>query len=157
MADKVEESAQVRIHPPLLFAVPLVIGVLLGLFFPVKLLPTSAALIAGGGIALLAFLGIGLPAFRAMRRARTTLNPNEPSTALVTGASFHFTRNPLYLSLALVYSGLALMANALWALLLLPVVVVLVHFLVIVPEERYLEQKFGEQFLSYKSRVRRWL
>jgi protein-S-isoprenylcysteine O-methyltransferase Ste14 len=49
------------------------------------------------------------------------------------------------------------MANALWSLLLLPVVLVLMHFLVILPEERNLEQQFGEEYRAYKARVRRWL
>jgi protein-S-isoprenylcysteine O-methyltransferase Ste14 len=151
------DNAQVKIHPPLLFAVPLVVGVLLSLLFPVKLLPTVIALIVGGIIAVLAFGGIGLPAFRTMRRARTTLNPNHPTTTLVTQGPFRFTRNPLYVSLAMLYGGLALMANAWWAVLLLPGVIALAHFLVILPEERYLEQKFGEEYRAYKARVRRWL
>ncbi|HEY7122374.1 MAG TPA: isoprenylcysteine carboxylmethyltransferase family protein [Ktedonobacterales bacterium] len=157
MAANIQDRVQVRIHPPLLFAAPLVLGVLLGLLFPVELLPVGTALIVGGGIAGLGFLGIGMPAFLAMRRARTTLNPNKSSTRLVAGASFRFTRNPLYLGMALGYIGLALMANALWSLLLLPVVLVLMHFLVILPEERNLEQQFGEEYRAYKARVRRWL
>lgn len=49
------------------------------------------------------------------------------------------------------------MANALWSLLLLLAVMLIIHYAVILPEERYLEQKFGEEYRSYKAKVRRWL
>jgi protein-S-isoprenylcysteine O-methyltransferase Ste14 len=63
----------------------------------------------------------------------------------------------LYVSLALLYAGLAIAARSLWALLLLIVVLVVTHRGVISREERYLERKFGDDYLQYKARVRRWL
>jgi protein-S-isoprenylcysteine O-methyltransferase Ste14 len=156
MAAQAKDRVSLRIQPPLLYAVPLVIGVLLRVVFPMELLPTGTALIVGGSIAVLSF-ALGLPAFLTMRQARTSVNPNQPTTAIVTQGPFRLTRNPIYLSLTVLYAGLALMANAWWALVLLPVVVVLVHFLVILPEEQYLEQKFGEPYRSYKANVRRWI
>ena len=68
-----------------------------------------------------------------------------------------FTRNPMYLGLVFITAGLALLANALWPLVLLPVVIVIVRRAVIDREERYLTAKFGEEYLQYKARVRRWL
>lgn len=156
MAAQAKDRMTLHIPPPLLYAVPLVIGVLLRFVFPVQVLPSGTALIVGGLIVALSF-ALGLPAFRLMRQARTSVNPYQPTTAIVTQGPFCWTRNPLYLSLTVLYAGLALMVNAWWALLLLPVVVLLVHFLVILPEERYLEQKFGELYLSYKANVRRWI
>jgi protein-S-isoprenylcysteine O-methyltransferase Ste14 len=84
------------------------------------------------------------------------VNPYQPTTAIVTEGPYRFTRNPIYLSLAVLYAGLAVMANALWSLLLLAVMLI-IHYAVILPEERYLEQKFGEEYRSYKAKVRRWL
>ena len=78
-------------------------------------------------------------------------------TALVINGPFQFTRNPLYLSLTLVYSGIALLVNAFWALLMLPFVLLVMRQGVIDREECYLERKFGEEYLRYKARVRRWL
>jgi protein-S-isoprenylcysteine O-methyltransferase Ste14 len=63
----------------------------------------------------------------------------------------------MYLSLAFLYAGLTLWFNVFWALILLPVVIVIVRYYVITGEERYLERKFGEEYLRYKARVRRWL
>lgn len=85
------------------------------------------------------------------------MNPYQPTTAIVTEGPYRFTRNPIYLSLAVLYAGLEVMANALWSLLLLLAVMLIIHYAVILPEERYLEQKFGEEYRSYKAKVRRWL
>ena len=92
-----------------------------------------------------------------MRRAGTSVNPTEPTTVLVMDGPFKFTRNPLYLSLALFYAGVATLVNALWAMLMLPIVLLVINRGVIGREERYLERKFGEQYIQYKERVRRWL
>lgn len=100
---------------------------------------------------------IGLVAARGMLSAKTSLNPRRPTTALVLSGSFRFTRNPLYLGLTVFYTGLMLVFELTWGLILLPIVIWLITVWVIVPEEKYLEQKFGMEYLNYKSRVRRWI
>jgi protein-S-isoprenylcysteine O-methyltransferase Ste14 len=70
---------------------------------------------------------------------------------------FRHTRNPGYLSLTMIYAGLASLANALWAILLLPAALLVIQRGVIEREERYLERRFGEEYLRYKARVRRWI
>ena len=92
-----------------------------------------------------------------MRRAGTNVDPREPSTAIVTDGPYRFTRNPLYLSMALIYAGIACRANALPAAMLLPGVLAVVQKGVIEREERYLERKFGGEYIRYKGRVRRWI
>lgn len=154
------ETAQgytrLKIPPPLMYAAPLVIGIALNLVWPIKLVPTSTALIVGGSIALLSF-PLGFPAFRALQRSRTSVIPMRPTTAIVTGGPYRFTRNPIYLSLFILYAGLAVIANSPWSLLLLLAVVGMIHYTIILPEERYLEHTFGEEYLAYKRKVRRWL
>ena len=141
---------------PLIYAAVLLAGVLLSLAFPVSFLPRSVTWIAGGACFLLPFL-LGFAALAAMRRAKTSVNPNRPTTAMLTEGPFRLTRNPMYLGMAIQYVGLALLFNALWAIVLLPVALLIVQVAVIKREERYLEQKFGEQYQSYKAKVRRWL
>ena len=85
------------------------------------------------------------------------MNPNEPATALVTDGPFRFSRNPLYLAFTLLYSGVAVVANALWAALPLPIILVVIQRGVIDREERYLERRFGTAYRQYKDGVRRWL
>jgi protein-S-isoprenylcysteine O-methyltransferase Ste14 len=70
---------------------------------------------------------------------------------------FRYTRNPGYLSGAMVYAGITSLKNAFWALLFLPVMLLMVQHTAMEREERYLEGKFGEEYLRYKARVRRWI
>ena len=83
--------------------------------------------------------------------------PSKPTTTLITDGPFRYSRNPGYLGAAMVYAGVASVANALWAILLLPVMLLVMRRTAIEREERYLEGKFGEEYLNYKARVRRWV
>jgi len=96
-------------------------------------------------------------AHKAMTRAGTNVFPTLPALALVTDGPFRYTRNPLYIAASGVYVGVALWVDGLVPLLLFPLVVILLHYAIVLPEERYLETKFGESYRAYRSRVRRWL
>ncbi len=159
MANDLPDNPGVIAPPPLIYAVPLIIGLILHVLFPVRLvrsLPRMARAVLGGSL-LGSALTIATLAFRTMRRAGTNVDPSQPATALVVEGPFKLTRNPLYLSLALLYSGITILVNTLWAALLLPVILVVMRKGVIDREERYLERKFGEQYLRYKANVRRWI
>jgi protein-S-isoprenylcysteine O-methyltransferase Ste14 len=90
-------------------------------------------------------------------RRRTTVRPDRPATALVTSGPYKFTRNPMYVSQVLMYAGLAIMWQSVWALLLLPFVVVYIDRQVIRREESHLERRFGTEYREYRARTRRWL
>jgi len=94
---------------------------------------------------------------RTIEKAGTPIRTDRPVPRLVTDGPFRYTRNPGYLGLAMFYAGIAVLRNALWAILLLPVVVYVIQREVIGREERYLERTFGEEYLVYKARVRRWV
>lgn len=94
---------------------------------------------------------------RVMEAAGTNVNPALPSTAIVTSGPFRLTRNPLYLSMLSLYLGAALATNAAWLLILLVPLLAILHFGIVLREERYLEAKFGEPYRVYKTRVRRWI
>ncbi len=85
------------------------------------------------------------------------MNRIEGHTAIITGGPYAYTRNPLYVALALFHGAVAIAAGNVWALLLLAPALLVVRYFVIAREERYLEAKFGEEYLRYKARVRRWL
>ena len=156
MSEETVDNPGVIAFPPALFAGTLAIGLLLHFIFPVTFLPRLLA-IASGVIVLIGAALIAVSAFRAMRHAQTAVNPSLPTTAIVSDGAFGFSRNPIYLSLTMLYVGIALLFNALWALLLLLPLVVVVQIGVIKREEHYLEQKFGDEYLRYKARVRRWV
>ena len=94
---------------------------------------------------------------RAFRRAGTPVNPGESATTLVTTGPYRLSRNPAYLGMALGYAGIAILSGALWALVPLVPTLLLIDRGVIRREERHLERKFGEEYLLYRARTRRWL
>ncbi len=150
------DNAGVPLPPPLIFVGGLVVGIALELVFPTGSLPLVLAIVAGlaGLVALLFLDGTAMMRFR---RAGTSMIPFQPTTAIVTTGPYRFTRNPMYVGMAVLYVGLALAFGLLWALAVFPLVVLAVDRLVIAREERYLARKFGEEYLAYKRRVRRWL
>lgn len=92
-----------------------------------------------------------------MVSAGTNVNPSLPTIALVSAGPFQFTRNPLYLALLLIFAGLSFVLGTWWGVIVLVPTILVLHYGVILREERYLEQKFGETYLQYKGRVRRYL
>jgi protein-S-isoprenylcysteine O-methyltransferase Ste14 len=147
----------VKVPPPLLYLATLALGLLASAWFPLSVLPRLLAWALGGaliaaGIALGPVWGIA-----TMRRAGTTVRPDRPSSRLVTSGPFGFSRNPLYLSLTLLYAGVALAANAGGALILLVLLLFVMQRFVIRREEAYLARTFGAEYERYKMQVRRWL
>ena len=92
-------------------------------------------------------------------KKRTTPNPLKPefTTGLVTTGLYRFSRNPMYLGLLLMLIGFAIFLRAATPFLVLPVFYLLINEMQIKPEENILGEKFGQEFLEYKNKVRRWL
>lgn len=111
----------------------------------------------GGLIVAGAILGLGTWSAILIRRTGQSENPWKPTTEIVQSGPYHVTRNPLYLQMVLVCVGVAVMLMNWWILILTPVCAWLLQMLAILPEEAYLERKFGNTYLTYKARVRRWL
>ncbi len=143
-------------HPPFLYAGALAAGALLDRPIPLPMLPPGAGFVPGVtliGLALvLAAWCVGL-----FRRAGTNVPTNKPVTAIVTGGPYRFSRNPIYVALTALSAGVALWANSWWMLGLLLPTFVIMNIGVVDREERYLTAKFGDDYLAYKARVRRWL
>ena len=161
MRDDEPDAIGLGVPPPVVFLGPLILGLLLYRKIPAPFLPRGLArvlglLLCGGGVLL------GGWTYQTMRQADTPIIgepfvPDKPTSSLVTDGPFRYSRNPGYLGAAMVYAGIASLANALWAVLLLPVTLLTMQYTAIEREERYLEGNFGEEYLSYKARVRRWI
>ena len=149
--------AGVHFPPPLIYAVAIVIGWLLNRWYALPMVRGGSRALEGGAIFCgLVYLAIFFAAAATFRRARTTLIPNRPANALVTSGPYRFTRNPMYVSLVVLYVGVTLALNSWWPLILLPLVILVVTRAVIEREERYLSAAFPE-YAAYRARVRRWL
>ena len=148
----------VRFPPPLVYAVGIALGWLLGrwMVWPITTGASGTRNLAAGIFAIV-FLALVVGAVSAFRRAHTTLIPNKPATAFVTRGPYGFTRNPMYLSLVALYVAVALWLNSWWTFVLLPVVVFVIDRAVIAREEHYLSAAFPTEYSAYRSRVRRWL
>ncbi len=147
------DHAGVKVPPPLLFAGAFLLGVAMERFFPVRRRQARAAgasLVAGG----LAFAGWARLIF--LRRGTTVL-PFRPVSAMVEEGPFRISRNPIYVGFVAIYVGSSLLRRSVWPLLLLPGVVLVMQKSVIEREEAYLERRFGDEYVNYKSRVRPWL
>ena len=144
-------------QPPLLFVGCLLVGWGLGFIHPLSLgLPPAVRLVLGAMLLLLAGIhgGWGLLTFKRMG---TTPEPNGVASALLTSGPFRWSRNPLYLGLSLLLVWLGVLLDSAWMLWLTPVLVLLLDRLVIVREEIRLHAQFGQGYLAYTRRVRRWL
>jgi protein-S-isoprenylcysteine O-methyltransferase Ste14 len=92
-----------------------------------------------------------------MWRAGVSAVPGREPARLVSDGPFRFSRNPIYISLAVMYTGLSVAFNTFWPLAFLIFAIVIVDRKIILQEEKFLEKKFGEGYRSYKLKVRRWI
>lgn len=135
----------------------LLLGVGIHVLSPIGIFPATHVHQVLGGVLLLVSGAFARWAFLTMRRSGTTANPRKPSGALVTDGPFRLSRNPIYVAMTGIYLALALLVNSVWPLVLLAPLLVFMQWGVILREERYLAGKFGDEYIAYSSRVRRWL
>jgi protein-S-isoprenylcysteine O-methyltransferase Ste14 len=143
--------------PPLIWLVGAVISVLVH-FFVIQvpiMMSYSICLVCGIVLVILAPT-LALSALVTFKKAGTNVNPSEPALTIVRGGPFRFTRNPMYLALCLLQVGLGFFLNDWITLLFVVPLALLLHYGVVLREEKYLTAKFGEPYLQLKRDVRRW-
>ncbi|MFA4818996.1 MAG: isoprenylcysteine carboxylmethyltransferase family protein [Patescibacteria group bacterium] len=150
------DSPQVIAPPPFIYLGGIAVGFILHLIKPLSFLPKNFALPLGVVLIVISVLLV-VTAIRTFIRAKTNIDVRKPTTSIVSVGPYRFTRNPIYLSMALLTIGIAVWANALWILITLVPVLLVMQFAVILREEDYLTRKFGGEYLQYKTRVRRWI
>ena len=102
-------------------------------------------------------MALFLASTRQFMAAGTPVPGNQPTTVIVQSGSYRFSRNPIYLAFSVLVLGIACWLNSIWLLGTLSAAVSLMGLVVIPREERYLERRFGAEYLEYKAKVRRWL
>lgn len=103
-------------------------------------------------------IAVALAGVLAFRRAKTTMDPRLPqqSSSLVLVGIYRYSRNPMYLGFLLLLAAFACYLQSLLALALLPLFVLYMNSFQIMPEERFLRQKFGADYQAYLTQVQRW-
>ena len=145
-----------KFPPPLLPLSLIGIGYLSHTWLP---LPVSERVdLFAPGIALIAAsLLLALIALFHFLRAKTHVEPWQPTTTIIQSGVFRHSRNPIYLAFCIATLGCGLLLNSWWVLMATAPLAGLLQLLVIRREEAYLEEKFGQAYLAYKQSVRRWL
>ena len=153
------DNAGVIAPPPLLAAAAIVLGLALDWLAPAYLLTvllTLTARILIGALLMAAGFGLVIPANLVFRRAGTHPEPWKPSLTLATGGVFAWMRNPMYVGGTLILLGLALALASDWTVVMTVVFALVIHFGVVLREERYLAAKFGEPYRRYMEQVPRY-
>ena len=150
------DNAGVRIPPPLCYLFFLVIGIgfnsvwINGHMAPP--LPTAVGFL----IAAVACVVLLRSAWKH-KAAGSNVEPWEPTTVIISDGAYKYSRNPIYVAMAVLYLGLAIAAASPLAIVLLAACLAIIRYYVIAREEAYLEDKFGNEYLTYKAKVRRWI
>lgn len=147
-----------HVPPPVIAVLCIIV-----MFFAGWLLPGLKFSFAGqgliGGVLLLVGLALIFLAGMGFSKARTTVLPNmiHKSSSLVTGGIYRFTRNPMYLGMALAIVGAGIGAGNYLTPYALAAFVILITYLQIVEEEAGLAKIFGQEYTDYCTKVRRWI
>jgi protein-S-isoprenylcysteine O-methyltransferase Ste14 len=148
----------VYIPPPLIYVAFFFFSRLLQHLAPFdnRWLNTRAATITGG-ILIAGCVSLCVPALWRFKASKNTLLTIKPANSLQTTRIYSISRNPMYLSLLLLYCGMAALKGNWWTFILIPLLVMVIQTYVIKREENYLENAFGEEYDRYKQKVRRWM
>ena len=143
--------------PPVIFVTPLAIGILAHFLFSLPRLPFEpvsgwllGAVSGAAGIALI------LWAARTFAAHDEDPHPTEPTATIVESGPYRHSRNPMYISMALIATGIALALRSYAALASVPISLALIHFLVVRREEAHLDVVLGEPYRAFRARVRRY-
>ncbi len=152
------DAARVRLPPPVVFLITTLLA--LPLHYGVRAWAWSlpATVRWGGGAALLlAGVVLMVSAANIFKRTGQDPKPWKPTPEIVRDGPYRFTRNPMYVAATSMQVGLGLLAGIVWMSGLAPISLAIVYLTAVRHEEVYLADKFGEDYLSYKRSVRRWL
>jgi protein-S-isoprenylcysteine O-methyltransferase Ste14 len=150
------DNPGVWVPPPLWYALAVILGVLLDRRWPLPI-PAHPLTTFAGVLFLAGWMALTLESVGRFRRSKTSIVPIRPAEALVSTGPYRYTRNPMYVSLALLTIGCGLLLATWWPIILVVPTLAIVQQVVIAREERYLRRRFGADYDAYARRVRRWL
>ena len=156
---RTSDVSGVAIFPPAIYLGGLIVGYLIQWLLPIPIVPAawSIAIRILGVVVLVIGAWLMFSALGVFHRLGTAVSPFEPTTELASDGPYRFSRNPIYLGMALLLAGFAFLGNAFWPLVAVIPAVGIIQTQVVAREEVYLEGKFGSDYRDYKSRVKRWL
>ncbi len=154
--DEDKKGAEVKFPPPLIFLLLMLVAYGLHYWQPFTLGMPMVGKYIGLFIALLA-VTIVIYISRIFLHVNTSIEPWKPTTTIISTGIYAYSRNPIYALFCFIPIGIGMFLNSAWVLISFIPGAILVYLIAIRKEEAYLEQKFGEEYLQYKRKVRRWL
>ena len=152
-----KDNPKVYVPPPLFYVAIFFAAIFLQRTFPIdKVFPEQVATIMGSVFIVIALLLLPI-SLRQFFITKNTLITIKPAFSLQTNGIYSITHNPMYLGLANVYLAVTCFVGSWWNIILFPFLIIIVQEYIIKREERYLTRRFGQAYLSYKNRVRRWI
>jgi protein-S-isoprenylcysteine O-methyltransferase Ste14 len=145
-----------RIRPPAYFLMAVVVMILLNSFFPLAHWLEFPWKYFGIVLIILGFI-LTVRSFILFRRLGTQSHPGVKATVFVNKGPYRYTRNPMYLGLVIMLLALAILLGSISPLLVIPIMIWILHVKFILREEKWMESWFGESYLEYKKKTRRWL
>ena len=155
--DAAADTSNAIVRPPLAWALAILAGLGLDWLYPLPFVPASIPNVWVGGALFALGFALAVSAIVTIRRAGSRVETVKPTTTIVSNGPYRWSRNPIYLGMVLRQVGLAVGFDSLWHLVVLVPFFLVIRYGVVAREEAYLERKFGEEYLGYKARVRRWL
>jgi protein-S-isoprenylcysteine O-methyltransferase Ste14 len=155
-----KDAAVVRVFPPAVPLLTILLGVGLDRIWPVHRGAEPSSIVrfgVGGLIVAASVLALGLWSVLLVRGSGQSENPWKPTLRIVDRGPYRITRNPMYLQMVLVCVGFAIILWNAWVLALTPLCAWVLQWFAILPEEAYLDRKFGDAYGAYRRRVRRWI
>ncbi len=157
MSQDTNDRSNVIIHPPIAWVLAFAAGFGIDRLYPLQFVPASVPGRWVGAVIFASGLALAIWAIVKILSAGSRVETYKPTTAIISDGPYRLTRNPIYIGMFLGQIGLAIGFDSLWILLMLLPLYLVIRYGVVAREEAYLERKFGNAYLSYKSRVRRWL
>lgn len=151
-----KKGAAVKFPPPAIFASLILIGAGLQSIWPLGLgVPESVEIF--GYLFVIFGVAIAIIVNSSFKRAGTAIEPWKPTSAIVTTGLYAWSRNPIYTGFCLINIGIGIASNNFWIFISFVPAAFLLFHVAIAKEEAYLELKFGDEYLAYKNKVRRWI
>lgn len=158
MEDNKKDGAAVRIAPPLVYLGGVVVGVILHAFMmPLSIEISPGLRIAAGVTAAVLGLVFAGGAIGLFRQTGQDPKPWESTPQIISTGVYRFTRNPMYLGMALLQIAIGVGLANWWVIILVPIVLAIVYATAVRHEEHYLQRKFADEYNHYKASVRRWI
>jgi protein-S-isoprenylcysteine O-methyltransferase Ste14 len=156
--DNKKDHPGIYVPPPIIYALTFLAAVFIQKKVPINdsLFHRQVTKIVGVGLLIIALFFL-LRSLRQFVLSKNTLVTIMPTHSLQTNGIYNISRNPMYLGLAIAYLGISCLIGNWWNIILFPFLLLIIQQYMINREEKYLERRFGQVYLDYKSKVRRWL